>query len=393
MAHLFLNNFQPGDVVEDVYVLSNKQISQASNGKHYIKAFISDRSAQVNARMWSVTRELFNELPESGFVFIRGRVENYQNNIQIVIDQISPPVEGSFEISDLLPHTTKPIAAMKMRLVELLESIHNRHLAALVQVYLDDTKLMDDFCRAPAAQSFHHAFVGGLLEHTLNAMEVADAAVKFYPGLNRDLIVAALFLHDIAKTWELKYETSFGYSDGGQLIGHIVKSAMWVEEKTKIAEQVLGEKIPRNLIDVLQHIILSHHEKPEFGAARVPGTPEALFVAMIDNMDAKMQIVLQACRGEQLTGGEGHWTDYIKALGGRLYRPDVAPADAPLGEATDEHAHDPVKPNPQTARPLPPPPVTSAPVSRPVPAVRPDIPVTKPVLNNPLFDTSALKKK
>ena len=285
---------------------------------------------------------------------------------------------------------------MKVRLVELLESIHNRHLAALVQAYLDDQKLMDNFCRAPAAQSFHHAFIGGLLEHTLNAMEVADAAVRFYPGLNRDLIVAALFLHDIAKTWELKYETSFGYSDAGQLVGHLVKSAMWVEEKAKIAEQVLGEKIPRNLIDVLQHIILSHHEKPEFGAARVPGTPEALFVAMIDNMDAKMQIVLQACRGQAMPGGEGHWTEYIKALGGRLYRPDVAPADAPLGEATDSQpeAVGAVQPVPSISPSISPP----MPQAKPAPSQvnlpkSPAQPATRPVLNNPLFDTSSLHKK
>ena len=94
---------------------------------------------------------------------------------------------------------------------------------------------MDNFCKAPAAMSFHHAFIGGLLEHTLNAMEVADAIVKFYPGLNRDLVIAGIFLHDIAKTWELSYDCAFGYTDGGQLVGHIVKSAMWVEQKAKRA--------------------------------------------------------------------------------------------------------------------------------------------------------------
>jgi 3'-5' exoribonuclease len=221
---------------------------------------------------------------------------------------------------------------------------------------------MEDFCRAPAAQSFHHAFIGGLLEHTLNAVEVADACVKFYPGLNRDLILTGLFLHDIAKTWELQYQTCFGYSDGGHLVGHIVKSAIWVEGKSKAAEEMLGEKIPRPLIDSLQHIILSHHEKPEFGAARVPMTPEAVFVSMIDNLDAKMMIVLQACRGE--FGGkdasDGAWTEYMKAMNGRLYRPDVAPA-----EVTDA-----VEPESTSAAPT-----------------------LKLALNNPMFESSPPKNK
>ena len=341
MRRIFLSDCQAGDLVEDVFVITNKQLAQSSNGKHYIKAFISDRSTQITSRMWNATREIFNLMPDSGFIRVRGRVENYQNNLQIIIEQLWPAKEGTYEIGDLLPHTAKPIEPMCRKLVEILGSIQNRHLAALVQAYLDDEKLMKDFYRAPAAQTFHHAFLGGLLEHTLNAMEVADAAVKFYPGLNRDLVLAALFLHDIGKTWELKYETAFGYTDGGHLIGHIVKSAMWVEQKARQAEQVLGEKIPQNLIDVLQHIILSHHEKPEFGAARVPATPEAVFVAMIDNMDAKMQIVLQACRGDGGTNGEGNWTEYMKAMNGRLYRPDVAPAEAPETESVDAPAPEP----------------------------------------------------
>src|SRR5213075_235871 len=110
--------------------------------------------------------------------------------------------------------------------------------------------------------------------HTLNAIEVADAIAKFYPGLNRDLVVAGIFLHDIAKTWELSYDCAFSYSDGGQLVGHIVKSAMWVEHKAREAQGSLGEPIPQSLIDVLQHIILSHHGNLDeaFGSARNPLT-------------------------------------------------------------------------------------------------------------------------
>jgi len=331
MRRLYLRDCAPGDVVEDVFVISGKQFSTATNGSNFLKAMVSDRTAQVNARMWKASRDVFNAVPDSGFLRIRGHVENYQNNLQLIIEQLWPAKDGTYDIGDLLPHTTKDIPSMCQKLSEILGSIQNRHLSALVQAYLDDQKLMDNLCRAPAAMSFHHAFIGGLLEHTLNAIEVADALMKFYPGLNRDLVIAGIFLHDIAKTWELSYDSAFGYTDGGQLVGHIVKSAMWVDVKAREAEQLLGEPIPQNLIDVIQHIILSHHGVPEFGAVKCPATPEAIAVHLIENLDAKLMMALTATRGDR-PDAEGSWTEYIKAFSGRLYRPDVAPADVPAEE-------------------------------------------------------------
>lgn len=366
MRRVYLRDCAPGDILEDVFVITSKQFSASSTGKYFIKAFISDRTAQVTSRMWNATRDVFNALPESGFLKVRGRIENYQNNLQFIIEQTWPAKEGTFEIADLIPHTDKDIDQMSARLVEVLGSIQNRHLAALIQAYLDDPDLMASFCKAPAAMSFHHAFIGGLLEHTLNSMEVADAVCRFYPALNRDLVIAGIFLHDIAKTWELKYECSFGYSDGGQLVGHIVKSAIWVEHRRKAAEEMLGEAIPQPLIDVLQHIIISHHGVPEFGAIKPPSTPEAIAVHYIENLDAKLMMSLSATRGEA-AAGEGNWTEYMKAFGGRLYRPDPAPADVDEQEA----------PGGAT--------VDAAPLA-------PSAHSRKPVLANPLFEVAPPRK-
>ncbi len=329
MRRLYIKDCCAGDIVEDVFVITQRQLAATSTGKFFIKAFISDRTGQLAARMWNASREIFNALPEAGFVKIRGRVENYQNNLQFIIEQIWSPRDGTYDIADLVPHTDKDVSEMFARVMELCQSVQNRHLCALLQAYLDDQKLMADFRKSPAAMTFHHAYLGGLLEHTLNAMQVADAVVKFYPGLNRDLVLAGIFLHDLAKTWELSYDCAFDYTDGGRLVGHVVKGAMWVEQKAKEAETALGEPIPRALIDVLQHIILSHHGETslDFGSARTPCTPEALAVHMIENMDAKMMMALSYCRGEA-GSSEGNWTEYLKAFNGRLYRPDVAPDDA-----------------------------------------------------------------
>ncbi|MGA2229514.1 MAG: HD domain-containing protein [Tepidisphaeraceae bacterium] len=386
MRRLYLKDAAPGDVVEDVFVITNKQLSATATGKHFVKAFLSDRTAQVTARMWNATRDLFNAMPESGLVRVRGRFENYQNNLQFIIEQVWPPKDGTFDIADLMPHTTRDIDMMCQRLFEICGSVKNRHLSAIVQAYLEDEELMNNFCRAPAAMNFHHAFIGGLLEHTLNAMEVADAVCNFYPGLNRDLVVVGIFLHDIAKTWELSYDCAFSYTDGGQLVGHVVKSAIWVEQKAQKAAELLGEPIPRPLVDVLQHIILSHHGLPEFGAARIPSTPEAIFVHTIENLDAKMMMSLSATRSGA-AAAEGNWTEYMKAFNGRLYRPDVAPADDV--ETVEEPA--PVSAAPVEPAPAPQPPAPVKPAT-PVAAAAPSAP-PKLFINNPLFETVPARKK
>lgn len=354
MRKLYLANAAAGDVVDDVFVITSKQIASSTTGKLYIKAFISDRTSQVTARMWNATREDFNALPDSGFMKIHGRIENYQNNLQLIIENFDIPDEKKFDPADLIPHTDKDIPQMTEKLLAILGGIKNEPLNALMKAYTEDKRLMERFCRAPAAMSFHHAFVGGLLEHTLNSMQVADVICPFYPGLNRELVIAGIFLHDIAKTWELSYDCAFGYTDGGQLVGHIVKSAVWVEHKRRTAEQNSGKPIPQNLVDVLQHIIISHHGIPEYGAIKTPATPEAIAVHYIENLDAKLNMSLTECRGES-TPTDGNWTEYMKAFQSRLYRPDPAPAP----ESADVQPENPAKP-----------------------ADKPQ----KPALNNPAFD-------
>ena len=392
MRRLFLRDCAAGDVVEDVFIIANKQLAATASGKFYIKAFCSDRTAQMTVRIWNATREMFTAMPDGGMLRIRGRVENYQNNLQLIIEQMWPAKAGTFDVADLMPHTERDVDQMGQRLLEICASIRNRHLKALVQAYLDDEELMNNFRRAPAAMNFHHAFVGGLLEHTLNAMEVADAVCKFYPKLNRDLVVTGVFLHDLAKTWELSYENAFSYTDGGQLVGHIVKGAIWVEKKAEEAEKILGEPIPRPLIDVIQHIILSHHGEPEFGAARLPSTPEAIAVHVIENLDAKLMMALQLTRGEG--AAESNWTEYQKAFNGRLYRPDTAPNDEPSDEPGDgpdkraaSHTAAPISTSPAAKLPENPEQKAADREPKAAPAIG------KLAINNPLFESSPARKR
>jgi 3'-5' exoribonuclease len=333
MRKLYLNQVQPGDILEDVFSVSNKQFSATSTNKNYIKCFVGDKTTTITARLWNATREIFTQMPESGFIRVRGRVENYQNNLQFIIEQIWPAKDGTYDPADLLPTTPKHIPTLKAKLTQILASLQNPDIIRLVAAFTSDTQLMANLEKAPAASTFHHAYIGGLLEHTVNTLEVASAIIPFYPGLSRDTCLAGIFLHDLAKTWELSYAGAFSYTDAGQLVGHVAKGAIWVQQKAD-ALAAAGTPISPQLVDVMQHIILSHHGQPEFGAARVPSTPEAIFVHIVENMDAKLMMSLTVTRGDSAPPGEGNWTEYVKALGVRLYKPDAAPVDAASTAAT-----------------------------------------------------------
>ena len=329
----YLAEMRAGDRADEVFVIHNVQLGKKRNGEPFLKMLVCDRTARVASKWWDKGPAMLERLPDPGVVRIKGMMEDFQGAPQFVIEQIFPIRDPArIDFAELLPATTHDIDAMFAAATALLRGMRSPTLRALAEAYLSDEVLMADLRRAPAAMMFHHAYLGGLLEHTLASMRAGAVLGALYPRLNIDVVVFGIFLHDLAKTWELRYDTCFDYTDGGRLVGHIVKSAMWLEEKALAAETRLGVPIPRDVIDLLQHIILSHHGEHElgFGSAKSPASPEAWAVHLIENLDAKLTMALLACRGDE----RGRWTDHHKALGGRLFRPDVvAEADAVLTRA------------------------------------------------------------
>lgn len=311
--------------VEGVYSIVNPQLAQTRTNKPYLKCMIRDASGEISARAWSFEEAQFDAIMNSGFVFVRGSTQAYQGQIQLILEVVEPREVTGEEMLALLPSTRKDIGMMFGRVGDLLRSMAHPAMRALAEQYLCDERLMEDFRRAPAAMTVHHAWIGGLLEHTHQLMELADAMLPLYPGLNRDLVLFSLFAHDIGKTVELDWERGFSYTTEGQLVGHVVRGAIWLQVKAAAAarattERPAGEKLPGETLRVLQHIMVSHHGQLEFGAAKLPATPEAMFVAMLDNLDAKTQATLTAAKREFAGGGD--WTDKVWALDSKIYRPD-----------------------------------------------------------------------
>jgi 3'-5' exoribonuclease len=309
--------------IRGAYAISNAQIGKTRQDKPYLRCIIGDKTGELPGRMWSIDESTFSRLPTDGFVYIEGETQPYQGELQLIIHTIDPIEPTIEQMRDLLPTSKRSAEDMFRELTGLLATIKHPAMKALVNSYLADQFLMDAFRACPAAKSMHHAYLGGLLEHTLNLVHLANSVCPLYPKINRDLVMVGLFLHDLGKTRELVYDRTFGYSDRGELIGHIVDGAIMLHDKAQQVMRETGMRMPAGVIMVLQHIIISHHGLPEFGAAKVPATPEAILVSLLDNMDAKTTMALAAARPDRATAGlGGNFTEKQWALDTKLFRPD-----------------------------------------------------------------------
>jgi len=316
MAHKFINEIEPGEGINDIYLVKDPILRSTTRGDLYIAMFLSDRTGQLNGRMWQATETIYRALPKPGFVHVQGRSELYQDNLQIIVNSIQPIDPGKVSIEDFLAHTDKDTKQLFEEVKKMMEGIGNLQLKAIVGEFLSDKNLMDKFCEAPGGMKLHHDYIGGLLEHTHNMLQVATVILPLYPQVQADLVLAGIFLHDMGKTEELTYDMAFSYTDSGQLIGHIAQTLVMVNRKAD-ALAAKGTQIDRHILDALSHIILSHHGEYEFGSPKLPATPEAFMVYYIDDLDAKLNQVASAIDSEL---GDSNWTQWKNALQTRLYR-------------------------------------------------------------------------
>lgn len=326
--HVDLKSLPPNGYVDGIYSLINPQIGTTKGGKPYLKCLLRDATGECPARQWTFDESAFDALGATGFVWIAGHTQLYNGQCQIILEQIKAVDVSDEEIALLLPSTKRDIGEMFDEVRSLLATLDHPAMKALADTYLADEELMERFRRAPAAMNMHHAWIGGLLEHTLQLIKLADVMLPLYPQLNRDIVLMGLFLHDLGKTVELTWERGFNYTADGNLIGHIVRGAIILQVKAAMAAKS-GHKLPGAALRVLQHIILSHHGTPEFGAAKIPSTPEAIFVSQLDNLDAKTAMAITHARadGPPSVEGAGEFTDKVWALQTRLYCPDPLMAE------------------------------------------------------------------
>lgn len=314
----FVNQILAGESIDQVFLVRDKDLRTSKNGALYIMCTLGDRSGTLPARMWQATEGIYNGIPVDGFIHVKGRCEDYRGALQVIIDACRPWPSDKIDLAEYMPVTQKDVEQMWGELTEIVRDIKDQHLKLLIKKFMEDHELMTTFRRAPAAMTMHHAFVGGLLEHTLSLAKAAKVLLPLYPKVNGDLVLAGIFLHDIGKVAELSAGTSIQYTDRGQLIGHITIAVLWIAEKAKAVAQDLGQPFPQRTLDLLQHIILSHHGEMAFGSPKLPAIPEAFFVHYLDNMDVKIWMTTNQIANDP--DPNASFTSFNKTLETRLYK-------------------------------------------------------------------------
>jgi 3'-5' exoribonuclease len=300
-----------GAAVTTFFAVSSMSVrDKKTGGDQYLALTLTDKTGTMEARMWDDFASAIASCSEGCYVKVQGQVAKYQGKYQITLTKMRLAAVSEVDTADFVPTTKFDIGEMWAELRGYVDTFANPDLRRLVFAFLDDEAIGAAYREAPAAKVLHHAWIGGLLEHVLTLVRVCRAAAPFYPEVDPDLLITGAILHDIGKVRELSWGTTFSYTLEGQMIGHI-----------SIAQGMLREKIatlpnfPEKLRVLVEHMILSHHGKYEFGSPKLPMTPEAILLSALDDVEAKMQAMRNEFGRDTASGKSGaEMTDWVRSM-------------------------------------------------------------------------------
>src|SRR3954466_13349828 len=334
MKSPYVNELEPNKVVTTSFLVQSKEIRQKKSGEFYLSLMLGDRTGELDAKMWDNVADVLDAFDRDDFIQVKGLVQVFHNRPQLTIHKLRLMDESEVDFADYFPASKRDPEEMWRELRGIVDGISNSHLKALLNAVLADEDVARRYKRAPAAKAIHHAFLGGLIEHVLSLCMLAKLTAGHYAGVDLDLLLTGAVLHDIGKIYELNYERGFSYSTEGQLIGHI-----------SIAMRMVGEKLhglpdfPPLLRSLVEHMILSHHGKLEYGSPKTPQFPEAILLHYLDDLDSKMECMrLLVDRDRQI---EGLFTGYSAAMERSVLKKDKYLANGALAPSG---AVDPPKP-------------------------------------------------
>jgi len=300
-----------GAVVTAFFAVSSMSLREKKGGAgQYLALTLTDKTGSIESRMWDDIASAVSTCAEGCYVKVQGQVAKYQGKFQITLTKMRLAAASEVDPADFVPTTRFDIPQMWAELRACVDSFANPDLKRLVFAFLDDEQIAAAYRAAPAAKVLHHAWIGGLLEHVLTLVRVCRAVVPFYPEVDPDLLVTGAILHDIGKVRELTWGTTFAYTLEGQMVGHI-----------SIAQGMLREKVnslpgfPDKLRILVEHMVLSHHGRYEFGSPKLPMTPEAILLSALDDLEAKMQAMRNEFARTAAAGrSSADMTDWVRSL-------------------------------------------------------------------------------
>ncbi len=319
---VFCADVTVGQELHEVFCVASVERRTGKTGTPFLRMTLLDRSGTLAGVAWDEIDRLLEVLVEGEFARLRGRVDTYNEAPQLKVES-AEAVREELDLADFLPRGTIPGEESVARIRELAGTMKDANLRSLILSFLDDRAFTRVFADAPAAKVNHHAYVGGLAEHTHSLMRLCDLACVHYTDLDRDLLLAGAFFHDIGKTRELAVQPGFPYTEEGALVGHIALGFAMVDGRM---ERTPG--FPTERRTDLGHMILSHQGELEWGSPVQPQTMEAMTLHYLDNLDAKL-----ATARPHLAGVESGRTSYVRSLGRALFRRGGAP-EGEEGSAT-----------------------------------------------------------
>jgi len=297
------------DRVTGFFAVRRKSVREYTRGQ-FVSLELGDSSGRIGAVMWEPDQFALDELSEGMVVKAQGVVGEYQNRKQLSVGRIRLALENEYSLADIMPHSPEPVERRRARILALADKIENGYIRSLTMLFLDDQDWFDRYLLAAAGKLWHHAYLGGLSEHSANVAELALSMASRYEFLDRDLLIFGGIFHDCGKIEQYSTNTVIDYTTEGRLLGHIVTADQWITERAKEVEAM-----PDNLLAKLRHMVLSHHGELAYGAPVVPQMPEAFVLYYCDEIDSKMGAI-DRIRSRQ--DGVG-WSDYVNMLGRHLY--------------------------------------------------------------------------
>lgn len=311
----YVSDLHDGQAVASLFLVREKEIRTSSRtGTSWLQLELADRTGTIPAKMWDNFSAIAATFEQDDVVQIRGRVKFYNGQKELTLEQIIPAAERDYDLGDFLPHTKQDVEKLYAEVREAIAGMKNSWLKRLLTTVVEDPAIAPKFKRAPAAMTMHHAYIGGLLEHVASLIGLSRNVTLHYPGLDADLLLAGIVLHDIGKIDELRYSRGFDYTTEGRLLGHITIGVSIVRDKIRAIPE-----FPVPLAVLVEHLILSHHGTHEFGSPSLPQTREAVALHFLDDMDSKMAAIRATL---EAPAEEDAWTERNPSLRRALLRTD-----------------------------------------------------------------------
>jgi 3'-5' exoribonuclease len=310
---IYTKDIRPGEKVCDAFLVTEKNLAFSQKGSPYLNLRLKDKTGEVEGKIWENATQWDKKFKKGDIVQVQSRAVSFKNTIQLSIQDVQKIEDGDVNPVDYFPSAERDIEEIFGEMMSHIDGIKTPCLKTLLEAFFKDDAIAGLFKKAPAAKSFHHVYIGGLLEHTLSVVRLLEIVANHYHDIDRDVLITGGLLHDIGKIYEFSYDRIIDYSDQGRLVGHIVIGVEMLN--AKIATM---ENFPDALTLALRHLILSHHGTQEFGSPKRPKTLEALIVHHIDDLDAKVN----AFQGfiEDSGDDESNWTPFHRLFERFIYK-------------------------------------------------------------------------